>query len=249
VTPTAHADDLARRLAGPFEQLGVALAGRDDSAAPQPPVRVGGAAELLAQVVAPAVAPLLSDGVRVHIAPGLTGSLFDSVRSGMLDVAIVSERPRGRAVSAVPFVDETFVMVANADVAATVRVDALARDPARLRGVPLLAYAHDVPVLRRYWRHVFERRLEREPALIFPDLRALRDAAIAGAGVTVLPSYLCRDALDDGRLFDICPTDDPPINTLFLISRQQSVAGRPHVVRVLRTLQSAVKPIVADGQA
>jgi len=253
VTPSPRADDLARRLSGPFEQLGIALAGATggSAAAPHPPVRIGGAAELLAQVVAPALAPLLADGVRVHVSRGLTAGLLEATRAGMLDIAIVSERPRGRTVAVAPFVDETFVMVANPDVAGIAHDGSGGgtRDPSRFRDVPLLAYAQDLPVLRRFWRHVFERRLDREPALVFPDLRALREAAIAGAGITVLPSYLCRDALDEGRLIDVCPTDDRPINTLFLVSRHGSLAGRPDVARVRDALRIAVRPVVADDQS
>jgi DNA-binding transcriptional LysR family regulator len=112
----------------------------------------------------------------------------------------------------------------------------------------LLAYAHDVPLLRRYWRHVFGTRLEleREPALTFPDLRALREAAVGGAGVTVLPSYLCRHALGTGALVDLYPTDDPPTNTLYLLQRP-GTAGRSNVAQVAHVLTSTVASVVKDG--
>ncbi|MEV6101423.1 hypothetical protein [Nocardia sp. NPDC051981] len=31
-------------------------------------------------------------------------------------------------------------------------------------GVPLVTYAADLPIVRRYWRHVFDTRLEADPA-------------------------------------------------------------------------------------
>lgn len=250
VIPTPHADDLARRLTPAFEELEKALAGTDeDGAVAQPPVRVGGAAEVLGEVVAPALAGCLARGIRVNLTAGTTIELLDGVRAGLLDIAIVSERPRGRAVSGRPWVDETFVLVAAPEIASRVAVARPATLPpasAMFDDVPLLAYAQDVPVLRRFWRHVFGTRLEREPALVVPDLRALRQAAIAGAGATVLPSYLCRDALEAGTLVDIWPTDDPPINTLFLVTRHPTTSGRPHVEQVLQVLGSEVRPVIAD---
>lgn len=73
-------------------------------------------------------------------------------------------------------------------------------------------------------------RLDREPALIAPDLRALAAAAVAGAGVTVLPTYLIRAELADGRLRMLVETDDPPINTLFLVRRPGAPAETSRIV-------------------
>lgn len=247
VTPTLRADELAARLAGPFATLAGALAIIDpDAAAVQPPVRIGGAAELLAEVVAPALAPLITDGVRAQVQPGLTGALTDALRTGALDLVIASERPRGRTLVATPLVDETFVLVAAPELAPRLIAPLAADGPDALDDTPLLAYARDFPILRRYWRHVFGVRLEREPALTFPDLRALRDAVIAGAGATALPTYLCRAALDSGRLVDLLPTDDPPINTLYLVTRPGDLS-RPHVERVRRVLAERITVAVEDA--
>ncbi|MDY0910666.1 LysR family transcriptional regulator [Microbacterium sp. CFBP9034] len=248
VAPTPRAGALAAQLAGPFDALAAALAGADPAGRlVHPPVRLGAPAELLGEVVAPALAPLVADGVRVQAVSGTTSILTDGLRAGTLDLAIASERPRGRAVIATPLVDETFVLVA-----APALADAAGLSPERLadagalplEGVPLLSYAHDVPVLRRFWRHVFGVRLEREPALTLPDLRALRHAAIAGAGVTVLPEYLCRGALAAGSLVVLRPTDDPPRNTLFLV-RRSGGAPRPHVERVAALLAGRVAATVS----
>ncbi|MFH8249219.1 LysR family transcriptional regulator [Microbacterium sp. B2969] len=250
VVPTPRADALAGRLAGPFSAVAEALSspGRGARGGSEPAVRLGGAAELLGEVVAPLLAPLVADGVRVLIVPGMTGALLDGVRAGNLDLAILSERPRGRAVRATPFVDETFVLVGAP---ALIGEHGLAPNRPAASGsilfeeVPLLAYAHDVPILRRFWRHVFGARLDREPALTVPDLRALRDAAIAGAGVTVLPAYLCRAALHAGALVDLQPTDDPPINTLYLAERT-GAAARPHIERVRQLIVGSVAAVVGD---
>ena len=250
VTPTVRANDLAARLGAPFDLLASALAEADPaSAADQPPVRLGGAAELLGEVAAPALAPLVAEGVRVSVTPGMPGPLVEALRAGTLDLVIASERPRGRALVAAPLVDETFVLVASPEVALAFDLDGvrLGADGApRLDSIPLLVYSEDVPILRRYWRHVFGRRLEREAALTFPDLRALREAAIAGAGVTALPSYLCRAALASGSLVELFPTDDPPINTLWLV-RRPGGAVRPHVERVAGVLAGAVAEIVGSS--
>ena len=80
--------------------------------------------------------------------------------------------------------------------------------------------ARSLDVLRRYWRAVFGTRLTRSPAVVVPDLRGVLAAVTAGAGVTVLPRYLCAAELADGRLGLLAEPELAPINTLFLVSRE-----------------------------
>lgn len=208
IRPTPRADDLAARLAGPMDQLAL-VAG---AAAPASPVRLGGAAEFLERVAMPALGPAIAAGLRLTVVPGLADDLLEQLRVGSLDLVISAVRPRGRMLPVSALCDEEFALVA---------APSLGIDPAERPRLehPLLAYAHDLPILRRYWRHVFGERLDRAPDLVIADLRAVAAAAVAGAGVTVLPTYLIADELADGRLVVLHPTDDPPINTLYLVRR------------------------------
>ncbi len=230
VRPTARADDLATRLAGPLDALATMLGSPPPANAP--PVRIGGAGDFLATVVVPALAPAVARGLRVEMTPGLAADLLDKIRAGSLDLVISAVRPRGRAFRFAALVDEEFVLVASPSLGFSRSAD---MRPEALASTPLLAFAQDVPILRRYWRHVFGIRLERAPTLVAPDLRALIAAAVAGAGVTVLPTYLIAGELADGRLVVLRETDDPPINTLYLAWRPgPSTEGVVHVEQVLR---------------
>lgn len=208
IRPTPRADDLAARLSGPLDQLALAAG----ATATRPPLRLGGAAEFLERVAMPALAPSIASGLRLAVTPGLADDLLEQLRVGSLDLVVSAVRPRGRGLPASALCDEEFALVAS---------PALGVEPAARPRLdhPLLAYAHDLPILRRYWRHVFGERLDREPDLVLPDLRALAAAAVAGAGVTVLPTYLIAAELAEGRLAVLRPTDDPPINTLYLVRR------------------------------
>jgi DNA-binding transcriptional LysR family regulator len=104
--------------------------------------------------------------------------------------------------------------------------------------VPLVAYAEEAPILRRYWRTVFDTRLTRTPGLVVADLRAVRTAVLAGAGVSVLPTYLCRGELAAGDLRPLLAPPVSPLNTLFLAARA-GVTGRREVAAVRRTLLAA----------
>ncbi|MFF1401938.1 LysR substrate-binding domain-containing protein [Streptomyces sp. NPDC058294] len=104
-------------------------------------------------------------------------------------------------------------------------------DPAVLQDVPLVTYAEDLPIARRYWRHVFGRRLSRTAAVTVPDLRGVLAAVAGGAGFSVLPRYLCQDLLASGALVALLEPEDPPINTSFLV-RRPGACDNPDVARV-----------------
>ncbi|WP_407359833.1 LysR family transcriptional regulator [Microbacterium sp. LBN7] len=233
IRPTPRADDLANRLAGPLDALATALGSPPPADAP--PVRLGGAGDLLAVLAAPALASAVAGGLRVTMTPGLAADLLDRIATGSLDLVVSAVRPRGRALPTVALFDEEFVLVASPSLGIEPSVDLR---PDALASTPLLAFAPDVPILRRYWRHVFGIRLERAPALVAPDLRALVAAAVAGAGATVLPTYLIAGELAEGRLTVLRETDDPPINTLYLVRRPGPLAEGVAVVE--RALRDAV---------
>lgn len=223
VAPTAVAHDLAARVAAPLDALAAATgheAAPDQRAAP---VHLAGPAELLCTRVLPALAPLVAEGVRLRVTPGLTDPLLDELRAGRHDLVIATFRPRGRALTAIPLMDEEFVLVAAPSWADLVKERLAVEGPEALHTVPLVTYAEDLPIARRYWRHTFGTRLSCPAAVTVPDLRGVLAAVTAGAGFTVLPRYLCSSELASGALVPLHEPDDPPINTAYLVQRP----GRP----------------------
>lgn len=215
MSPTPAADELAGRVAVPLDALEELVTG--DLGEPAEvfgrAVHLGGPAELVCARVLPSLAPMVKDGLRLRVTLGLPEDLLSALADGSLDLVISSVRPRRTGLRVEPLCDEEFVLVA----APGWTFDQLER-------APLVAYAENLPILRRYWRTVFDTRLTRGPALVVPDLRGVLAAVMAGAGVTVLPRYLCAAELADGRLLALLDPELPPINTLFLASR----AGTQH---------------------
>ena len=221
VTPTAAAHDLARRLDGPLDTLaGIAAELRGGTGQPARTLHLGGPAELMSARVLPALAGTIAGGLTVRVQLGLADDLLTDLSAGRLDLVVSAIRPRRAGLHAEPLCDEEFLLVGAPDLAGGL-------DPG-LRDVPLLAYAEELPIVRRWWRHVLGVPPPKRAVLVVPDLRGLRAAAVAGIGVTVLPRYLVADELRSGALVEIRSTDDPPINTLYLATRA-AVRDAPHV--------------------
>jgi DNA-binding transcriptional LysR family regulator len=237
VVPTAVADELVARIAPHVDALARVV---ERGAAPDDPfgrpVHLAGPTELTAARVLPALAPLVRSGLRLRVGVGLADDLLAGLPTGRFDLVVSTVRPRGRDTRAVPLTDEEFVLVAGPAWAARIDRERLARHgAAALRDVPLVAYAEELPIVGRYWRTVFGTRPPGPAAVVVADLRAVLAATVAGAGVTVLPRYLCADALTAGALVALHEPEVPPINTLFLATRA-GVEDEPGVAAVRRHL-------------
>jgi DNA-binding transcriptional LysR family regulator len=66
---------------------------------------------------------------------------------------------------------------------------------------------------------VFGTRLTRTPELVVPDLRSVAAAVLAGAGASVLPTYLCASHLAAGTLHALTHPEIAPLNTIFVAHR------------------------------
>jgi DNA-binding transcriptional LysR family regulator len=191
--------------------------------------------------VLPALADTIAAGVSVRTRLGLADVLLSELAGGRLDLVVSTVRPRRAGLFAEPLFDEEFVLVAAPAVAARLDPQVLATDPARALGaLPLLAYAEDLPIIRRWWRHVLGTPVTSRAVLVVPDLRGLLSAAIAGLGATVLPRYLCDGELLRGALVQPHAASDPPLNTLFLVTRHAS-RQQPHVLHAWSVLAARAR--------
>lgn len=236
VRPTAAGDELARRIAEPIDALrGLVV---DELRAPiAATVHLGGPADFVSHQALPALAGRLADGLQVRAKFGLPDELLDGLTARTLDVVISSVRPRRAGLRVTPLYDEMFALVA----APRWYPGTPVTSPEVLRNIPLVAYAEEAPILRRYWRSVFGVRLTRTVALVVPDLRGVLSAIRAGAGASVLPTYLCGEAIEAGELMLLAEPEVPPLNTGYIVTR--SDAGPRSAASVVRAeLLEAFRP-------
>jgi DNA-binding transcriptional LysR family regulator len=237
VVPTAAADELAREVAVHIDALAaVAEWGLSSTHPAVRAVQLAGPAELITSRVLPSLAGLVDQGLRLRVTLGLADDLLAGLGAGRYDLVISTVRPRGRALTATPLTDEEFVLVAAPAWVARIERSRLDDDPvAALAKVPVVAYAEDLPIIRRYWRTVFGSRPGHSAVIVVPDLRGVLASVLAGAGMTVLPSYLCVRELAAGELVPLVRPEVPPINTFFLAARR-GTAGLPHIAAVRERL-------------
>ncbi|MFD4863825.1 LysR family transcriptional regulator [Streptomyces sp. NPDC058412] len=229
VTPTAVGDELAHKAAPHLDALLRITEAEREAAGASRTLHVAGPPEFLGLRVLPALAPLVGQGhtLRATVETGAEATL-DGLAAGHHDLVATTAHPRGGLFTVTALCDEEHVLVAAPYWAALVGTGRLsAEGPAALDGIPVVEVHESLPLVTRYWAAVFDappaaRSLA--ATVVAPDLRAVLECVGAGAGLAVLPRYLCREALDSGRIVALAEPSVPPLRTWFLVVRTGSLA-------------------------
>ncbi|MGW1592501.1 LysR family transcriptional regulator [Streptomyces sp. NPDC002343] len=242
VTPTTIGDELAHRAAPHLDALvEIAEGGLDDVSASRT-LHLAGPPEFTAERVLPALTGLTGDDGRalaLRVSFGTAEETLEGLACGRHDLAVSTARPRGDLLTATPLCDEEHVLVAAPHWA-----ERIGPDSVRLKGAPALedlpvVEVHEsLPLVSRYWASVFDCRPAATGTVIAPDLRAVLSCVIAGAGLAVLPRYLCAPALERGTIVTLFDPVVPPLRTYFLVVRTGALS-LPAVARAHEWLQRA----------
>ncbi|MEU0251212.1 LysR family transcriptional regulator [Streptomyces sp. NPDC006184] len=242
VIPTTIGDELAHKAAPHLDALvEIAESGLDEESSPRT-LHLAGPPEFTAERALPALTGLTGeDGRRLALRAsfGTAEEVLEGLASGHHDLAISTARPRGALLSATPLCDEEHILVA-----APRWADRIGSEMLRLKGAPALDHlpvveVHEsLPFVARYWASVFDSRPAASGTVVVPDLRAVLSCAIAGAGLAVLPRYLCAPALRQGTIVALHDPAVPPLRTYFLVVRTGTLA-LPLVARAHEWLQRA----------
>ncbi|MFF9209314.1 MULTISPECIES: LysR family transcriptional regulator [unclassified Streptomyces] len=242
VTPTTIGDELAHKAAPHLDALvEIAETGLDEESSLRS-LHLAGPPEFTAERALPALAELTGEdgqGLALRASFGTAEEALDGLAAGHHDLAITTARPRGPLLTATTLCDEEHILIAAPHWAERLGPDALCRKGAlALEGLPVVEVHESLPFVSRYWASVFDARPATSGAVIVPDLRAVLACTATGAGLAVLPRYLCASALDRGEVVALHHPAVPPLRTYFLVVRTGTLA-LPHIARAHERLQQA----------
>ncbi|MFI1164860.1 LysR family transcriptional regulator [Streptomyces sp. NPDC020801] len=234
VTPTTIGDELAHKAAPHLDALvEITESGLDEESSLRT-LHLAGPPEFTAERALPALTELAGDdgqGFALRASFGTAEETLEGLSAGHHDLAISTARPRGALLTAASLCDEEHVLVAAprwAEEAGSTRLRG--KDVPALENVPVVEVHESLPFVSRYWASVFDSRPAASGTVIVPDLRAVLACAVAGAGLAVLPRYLCAAALKRGDVVALYEPAVPPLRTYFLVVRTGTLA-MPHIAR------------------
>ncbi|MFD8000489.1 LysR family transcriptional regulator [Streptomyces mirabilis] len=234
VTPTTIGDELAHKAAPHLDALvEIAETGLDEDSSLRT-LHLAGPPEFTAERALPALTELTGEdgqGFALRASFGNAEETLEGLAAGHHDLAITTARPRGTLLTATPLCDEEHVLVAAPRWAARLGAGKLRRkgSPA-LENFPVVEVHESLPLVARYWASVFDSHPAASGTVVVPDLRAVLACAATGAGLAVLPRYLCAGALERGDVVALLDPAVPPLRTYFLVVRTGTLA-MPHIAR------------------
>ncbi|MEE1798594.1 MULTISPECIES: LysR family transcriptional regulator [unclassified Streptomyces] len=228
VTPTTIGDELAHRAAPHLDALvEIAETGLDEESGVRT-LHLAGPPEFTSLRALPALTPLTAQGLALRTSFfGNSEETLEGLAAGHHDLAITTARPRGGLLTATPLCDEEHVLIAAPRWAARLGHEVLREGVVLLEQLPVVEVHESLPFVSRYWATVFETRPAAAGTVIAPDLRAVLECTAAGAGLAVLPRYLCEAALERGEVVALLDPPVPPLRTYFLAVRTGTLALPP----------------------
>jgi DNA-binding transcriptional LysR family regulator len=217
--PTEEGKRLYTQVAAGIEQLeSITLKMPED--APQI-IRLGTPQEFFAERVLNQLPKTENTLYRVQF--GLAQDLLEKLLEGQLDAIIATQQIARSEIEYQLIFEENFWLVAPPDtvvpVESELKADLIPLER-WLRTQPLIAYSEDLPIVRRFWRTVFGRRMDAIPKLVLPDLRMIRQAIYSGFGFSILPDYLCAEMVAQRQLTLVLKPSSPVKNQLWLAYRK-----------------------------
>ncbi|GAA1893660.1 LysR family transcriptional regulator [Streptantibioticus ferralitis] len=265
VAATTVGDELAHKVAPHLDALREIAETELNGAAQDRTLHLAGPAEFTALRVLPALAPLAEESFALRVAFGAGDEALTGLAEGRHELVIGTTRPRARLLHATPLWDEEQILVASSCWAERIGALPAASAPEHgsrpgpgavsrpgtplvseptaelveaLDSVPLVGYEEDLPLLVGYWTEVFGGKPAADATVVVPDLRAVLECVRAGAGMAVLPRYLCAAAFAAGEVVPVLEPRIPPLRTYYLVVRAGTLA-LPHVARAQERLLNA----------
>jgi DNA-binding transcriptional LysR family regulator len=162
--------------------------------------------------------------LRYRIRIGLKSDLMNALLDGDLDAVITIQKVPHPDLEYQLILVEDFWLVVSPNIVVPIAPDILQAD---LRPLdqwictqPLVAYSEELPIIRRFWRAVFGRRIDVVPQLVLPDFLMIRQAIAAGFGFSVLPDYLCESMVASHQLTLVLKANHAVANQLWLTYRR-----------------------------
>ena len=202
-------------------------------------VHLVGPAEYIGARVAPVLAPLASDGLRFRIQTGNRERIYAALDEGQADLAVTASLPDAERYGCVEIERERLLLVAAPGFAD--RVTARDMTPDLLSEQPFVAYDETLPLIRPFFAAVFGTAPQGQAVAIAHDLRIVLRLVASGMGWTVLPDYLCREALSSGALVELRAPGQNPENRLYVawhrgaLRHARVVHARDRLVAALTT--------------
>jgi DNA-binding transcriptional LysR family regulator len=226
MVPTPRGKQLYSQVVQALETLDLVSQEVQSAQVELPLLRCGSPREYFSEV---ALEYFVNLPYRLWIQFGETQALIEELEREKLDVMIATQQIASRDVEYHKIDEEHFHLVGAFGLEPPIIDNMHSSEPEEeeleaieqwLSRQKWISYGVDLPIIRRFWQQSFGKRPAFQAALIIPDLYTIVKAVEKGGGISVLPYYLCHEAVEAGRLRVLWEPSRRVINELWLAYRK-----------------------------
>lgn len=175
------------------------------------------------------------DQIRFEMVYGETDSLIKALLDNKLDAVVATQKIPQRRLLFTPLSQEVFQLAMPQSW--QMKSDELPVMEAWLSQQVWISYSREMPIIRRYWQQVFNKRPDFEPQMIIPDLQGIFRAVELGLGASILPDYLLQQKGGDTLISTPWSSVPQVDNTLYLVCHQDRVR-EPMLQQILQSFKA-----------
>lgn len=231
MVPTATGVRLYNQIAESIERLETVSSGRFSSNAPEL-LRLGAPQEFFMEKILKSLPKNSNTNYIVKF--GLAQNLISDLLTGNLDLVVSTVKFQQYDLIYHPIFEESFWLVGAKYIdlpkLENLSIENLLILEKWLLKQPIISYSEELPIIRRFWRVVFGKRIDVNPTIIIPDLRGIREAVELGLGISILPNYLCENFIKQNRLQLIINPTPVVTNKIWLVFRKSEIKFQKHAL-------------------
>lgn len=159
---------------------------------------------------------------------GLYTEIQVDLDNGLLDMIITPQKGNQKAVVYQPFSKERIVLIAGSDTD-TFKLTPLLESGDIVNAGKLLkqqlwySTAGDMEHLKNFWSKNFNEHPDFSPNYIVPNINSIIRCLSDSEGFSIVSDYLCRDALDAGKIKLVWRGNQPLENILYFGTRKKTM--------------------------
>lgn len=159
---------------------------------------------------------------------GEYAQMHQDLDNGVLDLVITPQKSAHTALQYTAFSQERIVLVAGKStdtkaLAALIRRKKWADTAQWLQQQIWYSTTADMEHMKRFWQQNFQQHPNFKPNYIVPNICSILRCLSDGKGFAIVPDFLCRDEIAQGKIKLVWEGHSPIVNTLYFGSRKKTI--------------------------
>ncbi|MBT2616323.1 MULTISPECIES: LysR family transcriptional regulator [unclassified Bacillus (in: firmicutes)] len=232
MVPTERGKELYSQLAPLVESLEAAtLSFRSASLPTLSIIRIGSAIENFYEIILNQLQEIQTCTVSYF---GTADELLELLKEGTVDIIVTSKKNPVPGIEYITLFEEEFVIVAPKELEIEEGTNYELKEK-WLSSQNWISYGLDLPIIRRFWREHFKKRPIMKPIHVIPNLHLILKAIENGSGISLLPTYLLENSMDEAKSKIIF--EDLKVNNKLFIAYQTKNKHLPEINDFTQTIR------------